>query len=172
MESLPIPPLTRFDAVMWFLRVQLWVSVVLAVTNSLTSAILFLPPLLIAGGRGSSFLFLSGVIVAWIPCLVLLTFPSALTSSALGDSKRNPLISTRDWKFLIARCVGLAALIGSLGRVVFLPFDIAYDLFVGMSWSTVLSGPRFYSNTGPFLSFILGFVLAFGPAIRDALRPR
>jgi len=172
MDSLPLPPLTRFDAVMWFLRVQLWVTLVVALTNSLTAAIVFLPPFLIPVGHGSLFLFVREGIFSYIPCLVLLIFPSTLTSSALGDSARDPLASSRDWKFLVACCVGLAAFIGSLGRVVSLPFSVAYNLSRGVSWSTVLSTVSLYFSTGPVLSFFLGFVLAFGPAIRDSLRPR
>ena len=171
MESpLPLPPLTRFDAVMWFLRVQLWLSVV-ALALSLIQPVGFI-------GLGLQSL------VSWgLPILVLAAFPSVLASGVLGWSGRDP-VNSGDLRFLVGRCVGLALFVGSLGRVVGYSLWLLYGLVSQLAGRGTVSlglGGLGLGLAGSFVmvqiistavSFLLGFFLAFGPAIREGFRAR
>lgn len=169
MESLPIPPITRFDAVMWFLRVYLWISVVYAITGILSSIFYLFTPFGFTGFGARA------ILPQLVPCLLLWLFPALLAANSLSHSARDA-VQASDLKFLVGRCVGLALFIGSLGQVALYSVAIAYSLATGgrpvvstPSYPLIMSiGPA----VGPFLSFILGFALAFGPAIRDSLQPR
>jgi len=182
MDSLPIPPITRFDAVMWFLRVQLWVIIANFLLSLSSSGIAFLPLLSLPSSLRpplsqvpSSF---GGYI---IPILVLWVFPALLASNALGETARDPISSLSGLRSLILRCAGLSLFVSSLSRVlgasVYIVINLATrgTLFFSSSGSL---GSRFIaatslSNLGVgIIPLLLGFVLAFGPAIRDALRPR
>lgn len=168
MESpLPLPALTRFDAVMWFLRVQLWLSVV---TLVVTLALFLVQPLrFIALG-------LQNLVFWGLPILVLAAFPSVLASGVLGQTGRDP-VNSGDLRFLVGRCVGLALFVGSLGRVVGYSLWLLYGLVSQLAGRGTFSlgfAPSFMmvQIISTAASFFLGFFLAFGPAIRDAFRAR
>lgn len=170
MESLPIPPITRFDAVMWFLRVYLWISVVYGITAVLRPIFYLIIP------AGSMSLWSPAFIFSAVPVFLLWLFPSLLATNALGESARDA-VQASDLKFLVGRCVGLALFVGSLGRVAFYSFAIAYSVATSVarllpSTTSALS-VLFVEQLGPtILAFVLGFFLAFGPALRGATRPR
>ena len=162
MKSDFSPPLTRLDAILWFLRVQLWLSVVALLQG-------FLMPYGLFWGVTLQNLFSSG-----LPILILALFPRVVALAMLGQSAREELTSLHELRPLVGRCVGITLLVGSLGRAVMLSLAIAEAVISRGSFS--LSGPTpniFSAQILPVtLSFFLGFVLAFGPAIRDGLRAR
>jgi len=168
MDSLPIPPITRFDAVMWFLRVQLWVSVVVALLSTpvlidyLSRPLMSIPSVVRA------------LLIDWLPVVILLAFPSVLASNSLGQSREKPVVSLGDCKALTLRCIGLVVFVNFLGTVALVSLFLIYDLATNSS--TFASKYLFFGNVRElvlaFLHALLGFVLAFGPAIRDSLQPR
>jgi len=182
MDSLPIPPITRSDAVMWFLRVQLWVVVANFLLSLVSSGIWFFFSLGLPSGFGSSLsrtLFGSGETV--LPMLVLWVFPAMLANNALGETARDTITSLSDLRSLILRCAGLSLFVSSLTRVAWASFYVVASLVSDGSVSFSSSGSlgsRFMAATSlsnlatGTISLFLGFFLAFGPAIRDAVRPR
>ena len=159
------PPITRLDAVLWFLRVQLWLSVVALITGLFTPWGFFL-------GLGLQNLTNFG-----LPILVLSLFPRILASAMLGHSTHEELSALTGLRPLVGRCVGAALFVGSLGRAATLTLSFGYEFFTRGNVGTGPVGiPRSYFFL-PQLSivavpFFLGFVLAFGPAIRDNFRAR
>jgi len=185
MESLPIlpiPPITRFDAVMWFLRVQLWVVVANLLLAVLSSGIWFFFLIGLPSGFSSSpFRTLSGVGESAIPVLVLWVFPAILASNALGETARDTISSLSDLRSLIVRCAGLSLLVSSLTRVIGASFFIVATLATrgtisfsstGSLSSRLMTATWMSNLVGGTLSLLFGFVLAFGPAIRDSMRAR
>lgn len=169
-DPLPVPPLTRFDVVMWFLRVQLWFSLATALAQLLSFVLYFFAPISLP-------LFgLQFVGPSMMEILVLLLFPAVLASSVLGSTLRDSVASLSDVKPLVGRCVGLALFVGSLGRLVLFVGFVAYSFVTHSSAPVLGTGiARTLSLTqllGPTLSFFVGFALAFGPAIRDGFRAR
>ncbi len=152
------PPVTRLDAVLWFLRVQLWLSVVAFVTGLITFSGFFVN------------LGLQSLVNFGLPILILSLFPRVLASAVLGSSAREPL----DFRALLGRCVGLSLFVGSLGRAIALTFTLGYNVLNGapVFGSGFSSGFLLSQSITTALSFLLGFALAFGPAIRDGLRGR
>lgn len=175
MDSLPNPPLTRFDVVMWFLRVQLWVSLFAGVMAVLTAVGYRFTPF---ASFGFGLIFsLAGP--AWFSVILLLLFPRVLASSVLAQTERDTIYHVDELKPLVSRCIGLVLLVGSVGRVALFSITALYSLLsTGSIWGVSLygSGTMRYLNLAQFvepaLSCLLGFILAFGPAIRDAMRPR
>lgn len=171
METpLPLPPITRFDAVMWFLRVQLWISLSGVLISCLGSLFSFFAPFALRWG------WLQTIGMAGVPVLILLLFPAVLASNALGSTSRQPVVSLLDLKLLIGRCLGLALFVTSLGPIVLLSVAITYELATrGTSTSLGAGAMRLImlaQLVGPTISLFLGFALAFGPNIRDSLRAR
>ncbi len=155
----PSVPLTRFDVVMWFLRVQLWLLVVYLATR------LFTP-------TGFAWPVLVQTISALaLPILVLSLFPRVLTLASLGSSAREPL----ELPTLVGRCVGLSLFVGSLGRVVTFTLGLALNgyrtgsFFLNSGYVSMLLDMQIIGIT---FQFFLGFALAFGPAIRNSFRAR
>lgn len=157
------PPLTRLDAVLWFLRVQLWVSVVYFVSSLVTPFVGF------------------GALISWqtlcgtgLPLLVYLLFSRVLAVGVLGQSARDSISTLPDFRPLMGRCVGLSLFVSSLGRVISLTFLFAYSLLTGkpLYGSILGSSILFGQVVVAALSFFLGFFLAFGPVIRDNFRAR
>lgn len=164
MQSEFSSPLTRFDAVLWFLRVQLWfclVGLVLSVVQ---------PYSLLSWGT-----LLQNCVSGGLPVLALLLFPTALANSALGESARDPVTSLDDLRSLVLRCVGLALFVGVLGWAFIGSGYILYSLVprVSSAWvfgSGIMLTYMRAQIAGTAVRFILGFFLAFGPAIRDNFR--
>ncbi|RYX81866.1 hypothetical protein EON83_22180 [bacterium] len=160
MQSEFSPPLTRHDAVLWFLRVQLWLSVLLLIQGA------FVPYGFFVG------IFLQSLVAYGVPILVLSLFPRVLASAMLGDSARDPL-TFHDFQSLVWRCVGVALFTGALGRAVISFFVIAEALIVRRSLTPSITysyiGLQF---VGTMFALVLGFFLAFGPSIRDNFRAR
>ena len=167
MQSEFTPPLTRLDAVLWFLRVQMWVSVIALI-------LAFIQPYPLSFSLGS---ILQNGIGNGISVLVLLIFPGVLANSALGTSAREPLNSLLGLRSLVIRCVGLSLFVGNLGWAFIYSAYVLYSLVpnVSSAWAfgsgVGLSYMRFQIGVTA-LRFILGFFLAFGPAIRDNFRAR
>lgn len=171
MESLlPSSPLTRFDAVMWFLRVHLWLSLVALVVSSLSSLVYFFTPI------NLPYLWLQLVGLALVPVLILLFFPAVLASNALGSTSRQPVASLSDLKSLLGRCFGLMLFVSSLGPIVLYFGALFYALATGTPASflgtSIVRSMGLTQIIGPTISFFLGFALAFGPNIRDSFRAR
>lgn len=161
---LSLPPLTRFDAVMWFLRVHLWLSLVAFLLS------LFQPFMLITWSQ-----VLLNAVLAGVPVLLLALFPSILASSALGRMAREPV--SGDLRFLTGRCVGLTLFVNSLGRAALYSILLLYSFVPKVSSAWVFGSGVAHSFTiiqivTSAISFSLGFALAFGPAIRDSFRAR
>lgn len=158
--------LTRFDVVLWFLRVQLWLSVIFLL-SSFIQPFLFVVPLL----------SLQNLVAFGIPVLVLLLFPKILAASAVGRSAPEPITSVSDLRPLVLRCVGLFLFIQNLGGAVMYSLFILYTLVASASsmWffssSISVSSMRF-QIVSTAVRFLLGFFLAFGPAIRGNFRAR
>lgn len=176
MESpFPLPSLTRFDVVMWFLRVQMWLLLVTAIARLLTSVVYFFAPI------GSPFFAARLIAINTVPVLILLVFPAVLASSVLGSTARDCVTSVSDVKPLASRCLGLALFVGSLGQLVVFFGAVAYYLvthnpMLGFPMPGLATGVGRLLALGqlvePTISFFLGFALAFGPAIRDSFRAR
>ena len=166
----PSVPLTRFDVVMWFLRVQLLLLVVAALAQLVTSVAYLFAPI------SSPLLFLRLVGGEAVPILILLLFPAVLASSVLGPTARDSVVSLADVKPLVGRCVGLALFVGSLGQLVLFFIAVAYGFATGSNSAGLGTGtPRVWMLAllvTPTISFFLGFALAFGPAIRNSFRAR
>ena len=166
----PSVPVTRFDVVMWFLRVQLWVLVVTAFAQLLTSVGYLFAPF------SSPLLFLRFVGINAVPVLILLLFPAVLASSVLGPTTRDSVVSLADVKPLVGRCVGLALFVGSLGPLVLFFVGLAYGFATESSSLGLGTGPQriwmLAQLIAPTILFFVGFTLAFGPAIRNSFRAR
>ena len=167
----PSVPLTRFDVVMWFLRVQLWLLVVAALAQLVTSVVDLFAPI------SSPLLFLQFVGGEAVPILILLLFPAVLASSVLGPTARDSVVSLADVKPLVGRCVGLALFVGSLGQLVLFFVAVAYgfathDPSLGMGRAGTMRWFTLAQFIAPTVSFFVGFALAFGPAIRNSFRAR
>ncbi len=169
-SPLSSPPLTRFDAVMWFLRVQLWLLVVTGVFQLLTSIVY-----LFSSFRSPVFL-IQFVGSHAVPILILMLFPAVLASSALGPTARDSVVSLADVKPLTGRCIGLTLFISSLGYIVLFAASVAYALAThDSSFGFGTSTSRWFQLSPliqPIISIFLGFALAFGPNIRDSFRSR
>ncbi|BCM90212.1 hypothetical protein IAD21_02063 [Abditibacteriota bacterium] len=165
------PPLTRFDVVMGFLRVYLWISVVHVIGAAFSSLGYILSSI------SSPAVWLQLVAPEGISVLLLLLFPSVISASVLGQTTRDSVTSFPDLRSLIGRCLGVFLFVSSLGQVVLHSGVAMY------SWVTKSGSPFFGSSVvaskffwagliGPLLSCLLGFSLAFGPVIRDSFRGR
>ncbi len=163
MQSELSPRLTQLDAVLWFLRVQLWLSVVYLVSGSASPY----------GGRFGilSFISVSNLIISGIPIFILWLFPRPLAFASLGVSAHDPLTL----RPLLGRCIGLSLFVRSLGNAVLLSLGLANMLYSrgSVGFGGGYSSLFFLSPLiGTVLSFFLGFFLAFGPAILDNFRAR
>jgi len=160
MQSQFSPPLTRLDAVLWFLRVQLWLSVVNALTALVQPSIFFWS------------LAAQNLLPSALAVLIFALFPRVLASAMLGSGAGAEVASLHDLRPLVGRCVGAAFFVHSLGNAVLYSGYIGYSLLTHSS----LFAPGMPSSilitrvAGTAISFFLGFALAFGPAIRDGLR--
>ncbi|BCM90213.1 hypothetical protein IAD21_02064 [Abditibacteriota bacterium] len=162
MQSEFSPPSTQLDAVLWFLRVQMWLSVVYLVSG-------FVSPYGYGGFMG--LLSLQNLIISGIPILILWLFPRPLAFASMGARARDPLVL----RHLLGRCIGLSLFVRSLGNAVLLSIGLAEAFFSRGSFSLgggYVSPFYFSSLIGTVVSFFLGFALAFGPAIRDNFRSR
>lgn len=164
----PVPPLTRFDVVMWFLRVQLWLSLVAFLTSSLSSIVYLLSFI------NSPFFWLRIIVLPLMPVLILLFFPAVLASSVLGPTSQQPVASLSDLKPLVGRCFGLMLFISSLGMIALYSGTMFYALATASPTSVLGTGftrsMALSQFIGPTICFFLGFALAFGPNIRDSFR--
>ena len=165
MQSESLLPLTRLDIMLWFLRVQLWVSGI-ALASSLVQDVV-----------GSRVSVLRDLVGYGIPVVALALFPRVLATSALGDSVRESVTSPRLPRTLVFRGVGLTLFVQTLGWTISYSLLFVYNLlpFASSGWSLGSGITRFYqlfaiANTAS--QFLLGFFLAFGPAIRDNFRER
>lgn len=175
MHSESAPSLTRFDVVLAFLRAQLWISVVALFVGGITSLSY------VWSGFGAGFISLRVIGLALIPVILLILFPSLLAGNALGRTARAPVASFSDLRPLIGRCTGLFLFVQSLGHLVILTGLFLYSSATqpsGSLWRTLFGSapPGRYmwvsmaQLTIPLLSVLIGFFLAFGPAIRDNFR--
>ncbi len=88
---------SRLDVVLWFLRVQLWLSLATLLTG-------FPSPYGYGLGLNQQYL------LVWVlPILILLVFPRALASAMLGQSAREELSLLPGLSSLVGGCVGLGA---------------------------------------------------------------
>ena len=163
MQSELSAPLTRLDAMLWFLRVQLWVSGV-ALASSLSRDVV-----------DSRVSILRDLVGYGIPVVALAIFPRVLANSALAHSARERVTSPSPPRTLVLRGVGLTLFVQTLGWTIIYSLLFVYNLlpFVSSGWSLGSGITRFYqlfamANTAS--QFLLGFFLAFGPAIRDHFR--
>ena len=112
---------------------------------------------------------------AGLPILILALFPRVIALAMLGQSARDELSSLHQLRLLVGRCVGITLLLGSLGRAVMLSLAIAEGMISRGSFSLRAPNgpyPNIFSSQilAVTFAFFVGFVLAFGPSIRDSFR--
>lgn len=177
MQSQISPSLTRFDVLMAFLRIHLWVAL-MSLFLSVISGTSYL-----WGGVNLGLFGFPQLGLTLVPVFVLWAFPSLLANNALAQTARDPLSSLTELRPLVGRCAGLFLFVQSLGQVVFFSLLLLYNLATssGGSTSSSLFGSAFSGRymwlgvgqfVGPLVSFLIGFIFAFGPAIRDNFRSR
>ena len=127
-------------------------------------------PLGIFGGIGSG---VEAVVSSALPILILALFPRLLASAMLGARARDGVATVADVRPLVGRCAGVALFVSSMGRAVMgtLSFGYAYltggmGMGGGMVRSLMLGQVVFEFG----LLLFLGFLLAFGPVIRENFR--
>ncbi|BCM90211.1 hypothetical protein IAD21_02062 [Abditibacteriota bacterium] len=165
MPSETSVPLTHFDATLCFLRVQLWVVMV--------NALLEMPRAFAQHAYSGMSLFALANALYWVlPIVVLVVFPRLLAMAVCEARGREPLHAA-NLRGVVGRWVGLALFIGSLGGTV---------RFTLLSAEFLKRRSHFGLNAGAFPTIhwwelfviisplVLGFALAFGPAIRDNFR--
>ncbi|RYF51318.1 MAG: hypothetical protein EOO38_03525 [Cytophagaceae bacterium] len=170
--------LTRLDLVLGLLRILFWSLLIQSLLSALSSSFRVYP----AFGQSAGFhprTSLGTVATSAVPLLILWLFPSVLAHGVLGQMGREPVNSLLDVRPLIGRCLGLSLLTTSLSGALWSTFFVVHNLIIsgnvlgfdGRSLGSSLAATSAVSNFIYSTSaLVLGFILAFGPAIRGNFR--
>jgi len=147
--------------VLWFLRVQLWLTVL-----QLVAGLTFL-----AGSLGTAF-SLSNHSYYVLPLLILTLFPRMLAAAMLGAKTRGVVTRLEELRPLVLRCAGAALFVHGIGSVVLSTVSLGYTYFDmrGVSPARPILPYHIWQLIGSCVTFVLGFLLAFGPVIRENFR--